>query len=849
MKIDAKEREVTIDGDFDKKEFFIDQKNTVHIIKILRNKLYSDKVLAVIREYITNAIDATVENNSTKPIEIHLPTETDSYFKVRDFGKGLSNEEIDNIFISYGNSTKRNSDSFTGCLGIGSKSAFSYAESFLINSVKNGVKTTYMSFLDESGLGSISMLSRANSQEDSGVEICVPVREADHEAFLTTFNFYKLALNFPFSCNREYGYKLPIFSSDVGILHEGSSTYFNSDEIFVTKDSKHSGVFVFMGNVAYKIDRNWFEQNVDPSMLSYEHFCVFKVKMGEVEFSSNRESIEQTQANALALKDYVQRFKEFFKSSIEVDFFANSKEINYYKSLGLRIKFPNNTIENTTGQLFNLSSFEYELDFKKLLDNISSIVVKGLYESENDDSARTKTLFADLDAFMYWRRDRNYKFGNSNSNFPMIVVSSGKASKDREIISHFKQKCISKGFSAMRKELYEEFPTCDFLKYLPGTGERTNSADFPIFFVVEPKDQTPEEFTTLMNSYGFKALSIDYFKTDQVKKELDSYFSMIVPTSENDECVEIALEGKVNKKQIEAELLRFGIQIEDCMFFKNGEVTVNTPIKIKSPHSEETCFNLFTSGYASASKKSTQTAMKLFQEEYKKVPIIFGTTQGSFGVSYSSRKLFRTMLQDLLVETFKRLTFDECYYLRHSKLVFNSGSVTIEQTQNFKDLLQGSGYPVFSDFQSIVEETHKMFSTAPSILEAFKNQKLGKCMSHLKSALKRYTTDCRVNITEQRKKYIDELRNLIGYDFIPYYFYTKGATIAPNLELENYIQRVISKITKRHSLFFILADHVCKTYCSSQGYYERKYVHNSVQKEQFNTFVKQNRIGSFNNGR
>lgn len=849
MKIDAKEREVTIEGDFEKKEFFIDQKNTVHIIKILRNKLYSDKVLAVIREYITNAIDATVENNSTKPIEIHLPTETDSYFKVRDFGKGLSNEEIDNIFISYGNSTKRNSDSFTGCLGIGSKSAFSYAESFLINSVKNGVKTTYMSFLDESGLGSISMLSRASSQEHSGIEICVPVREADHEAFLTTFNFYKLALDFPFVCNREYGHKLPIFSSDVGIIHDGSNTYFNSDEVFVTKQSRHSGVFAFMGNVAYKIDRDWFEQNVDPSMLSYDHFCVFKVKMGEVEFSSNRESIEQTQANALVLKEYVQRFKEFFKSSIEVDFFSNSKDINYYKGLGLRIKFPTSTLENTTGQLFNLSSFEYELDFKKLLDNISSIVVKGLYESDNDDSARTKTLFADLDAFSYWRRDRNYKFGNSNSNYPMIVVGSGKASKDREVISRFKQKCISRGFGTMRKELYDEFPLCDFLKYLPGTGERTNSADYPLFFVVEPKDKTPEEFTTLMNSYGFKTLSIDYFKTDQEKKELDSYFSMIVPTDENDECVEIELQGKVTKKQIEAELLRYGIQIEDCMFFKNGDVTVNSPIKIKSSYNEEIHFTLLTGGHASASKKSTQIALKLFREEYKKTPILFGTTQGSFGVSYNSRKLFRTMIQDLLTETFKRLTFDECYYLRFSKLTFNSGSVTIEQSQNFGEFLCGSGFPVFSEFQSTVDEIHKVFKTAPSILEAFKNKKLGKCVQHLKSALKRYTTDCRVTVTEQRRKYIDELRDLIGYDFIPYYFYTKGATIDPNLELENYIIRIMSKIVKRQPLFFVLLEHICKTFCSSQGYYERKYVQNNVQREQFINFIKQNAIGSFNNGK
>ena len=82
--------------------FNIKQENVAHIFSILRNQLYSDKIMAVIREYSTNAIDAHVENNVEQPFEITLPTPFKPEFIIRDFGKGLSQEDVVEIFASYG---------------------------------------------------------------------------------------------------------------------------------------------------------------------------------------------------------------------------------------------------------------------------------------------------------------------------------------------------------------------------------------------------------------------------------------------------------------------------------------------------------------------------------------------------------------------------------------------------------------------------------------------------------------------------------------------------------------------------------------------------------------------------
>jgi len=122
-------------------QYSIKQENLAHIFDILRTRLYSDKILAVIREYSTNAIDANVENgNSHIPIDITLPNAIDPVFKVRDFGKGLSESDIFEVYSSYGASTKRQSNDYVGALGMGSKSAFGYSDSFTITSYHGGMK-------------------------------------------------------------------------------------------------------------------------------------------------------------------------------------------------------------------------------------------------------------------------------------------------------------------------------------------------------------------------------------------------------------------------------------------------------------------------------------------------------------------------------------------------------------------------------------------------------------------------------------------------------------------------------------------------------------------------------------
>src|SRR5688572_23276532 len=118
---------------FTEKSFSIG--NPVVIMKIMRSKLYSNPIKVLIQEYLCNARDANREAGCDRAIEVHVPTKFNQSFEVRDYGIGISPERMENVFIRYGESTKRGNNLQTGGFGIGAKSGWSYSDSFSITTV------------------------------------------------------------------------------------------------------------------------------------------------------------------------------------------------------------------------------------------------------------------------------------------------------------------------------------------------------------------------------------------------------------------------------------------------------------------------------------------------------------------------------------------------------------------------------------------------------------------------------------------------------------------------------------------------------------------------------------------
>jgi hypothetical protein len=180
-----KERNVQTSGLDEQAVFGIAADQQAHIMTILRDTLYTDKILAVLREYGANAWDSHRMNGKDNvPIKVTLPSPTEPTLAIRDFGPGLSQEEVFTVFTQYGASTKRTTDKAVGTLGIGCKSGFAYSDSFSIDSYNNGTKSTYVAVLDKSEKGMITLLNREPCGEETGLCIQIPVRPEDIPTFI-----------------------------------------------------------------------------------------------------------------------------------------------------------------------------------------------------------------------------------------------------------------------------------------------------------------------------------------------------------------------------------------------------------------------------------------------------------------------------------------------------------------------------------------------------------------------------------------------------------------------------------------------------------------------------------------
>lgn len=133
--------------------------------------IYDDKVLASCREPIFNAVDAHIEaNKKDVPIIIHPPTDLDPVFFVQDYGVGMPENFVRKTFMNLGESTKRNTNELVGNKGVGSKASFSMVDSFDVISTYNGIKSTYLVFLDN-GIPKVTKLKEESTDESNGVRV------------------------------------------------------------------------------------------------------------------------------------------------------------------------------------------------------------------------------------------------------------------------------------------------------------------------------------------------------------------------------------------------------------------------------------------------------------------------------------------------------------------------------------------------------------------------------------------------------------------------------------------------------------------------------------------------------
>jgi hypothetical protein len=155
------------------------------LMQMLSKNLYSDSIGSTIRECASNALDSHRRAGSDKPIIVSFKrnNQADTYeFAVEDFGIGLDADDVVNIISKYGKSTKRNSNTELGMMGLGFKAPLAYSSSFYFVARKDGMERKYMMYEGED-TNSIDLLYERATSEPNGVKVIVPVNYSDRYSF------------------------------------------------------------------------------------------------------------------------------------------------------------------------------------------------------------------------------------------------------------------------------------------------------------------------------------------------------------------------------------------------------------------------------------------------------------------------------------------------------------------------------------------------------------------------------------------------------------------------------------------------------------------------------------------
>ena len=357
MIVEQKAGIVKQSGVMDTTEFTIAA--SAKMFSMLTDQLYSNKITSIVRELSSNACDAHTEAGHKKPFVVTCPTFGKPQFSIRDYGLGLSPEKIKEIYTVLGASDKTASNEFIGCLGIGSKSPFSYTNNFSVTSYQNGKQRIYSCYKNEEGIPAISLLGEIDTKEPDGllIEIAIPSKDvtAWEQAIRKNYLFYEV---------------LPICNVKVDKATPKLEFKVNNAEIYSYTTDGYGTVKVLMGHNIYDLNRIFACVEFD---IPYGKSLIINVPIGTVSVDISRERLQFDKKTEQALTFIMSDVKKHLLKSIQEN--IDKAESEYEAILAVRemdgIKLKN---------LYNLLTYKgqalYDLFNKSISLNYTNMYVQ-----------------------------------------------------------------------------------------------------------------------------------------------------------------------------------------------------------------------------------------------------------------------------------------------------------------------------------------------------------------------------------------------------------------------------------------------------------------------------------------
>lgn len=286
--------------------------------KVMLDDLYSNKIRGVIRELASNAVDAQIEAaTAEQPFDIFLPTTLYPEFRIRDYGTGLSHEDVMNLYVTLFESSKDTNNDVTGAFGLGSKIPFAYTDAFLVTSYFNGEKRVYTANMGSDGTPGMRHIRdlREATDEPNGLEVSISVRSEDFTKF--SDELAHLVLAFPQLPNVTSGNFIPlepIWKSNDGSIFAIGRDYYGTQYA------------IKQGCAIYPVSTYIYDAGLRDD---YTHTIVVDVPIGTVDVAPDREKLSMTPATEKVVKDACVQAAETVRSEVisNLDGARNRREV------------------------------------------------------------------------------------------------------------------------------------------------------------------------------------------------------------------------------------------------------------------------------------------------------------------------------------------------------------------------------------------------------------------------------------------------------------------------------------------------------------------------------------------
>lgn len=362
-------------------------RNSAKAFNILSSGLYANKVRAIIRELSCNAIDSHVAaGKKDTPFDVHLPNQLEPHFSIRDYGTGLTHDQVTNIYTTYFESTKTASNEFIGALGLGSKSPFSYTDNFTVTAIKDSRKGIYTAFINEQGVPSIALMMEEETTEPSGVEVKFAVTERyDFDKFRQEARaVYKWFKQRPVVSGVDK-FEFPKLEFETENIIPGVHSLAN--------EGRGSTSYAVMGNIAYPIEIPQADTTLGDLRKILSYAIVMEFDIGELDFQASREGLSYIPQTIASIKSKLEKVNEALALVIakEADAITNvwdkalflaNKASKYLWEAPVRKYCADTKFEYVNMQNSWARTHKFELNEKKLKEDCN-ILIRGFSKNRN----------------------------------------------------------------------------------------------------------------------------------------------------------------------------------------------------------------------------------------------------------------------------------------------------------------------------------------------------------------------------------------------------------------------------------------------------------------------------------